>query len=466
MQTRMIKNRAAPGGWFGGALGAAVCVVLLYTGVTWAAGKGNGGAYGPKGGGWGHFDRNHDGGNGNLGNPGIAPPQSRLHGLSYGSLGDLWWKWAMSIPLASNPMADTTGAFANQGQKGPVYFLAGLWGPASAERTVTVPAGKALFFPIFNWVWMNAPEYGDNPWSPAQEAFVRAYLKAQVDAATGLACQIDGREVKNLAAYRSQTPQGQPDIYTTLPDGNIWGISAGTYGPTVQDGIFLMVEPLRPGNHTIHWISANGGVTYHLRVKKEGCPEGPDALGHCLAKFQQAYWQWAFGNLTLPVDANGNAVVCEDIAMMPMPNTPGDGTPGQTTVTLDAEQAFMLPLWCLLGNRYTDGTVDPPVDVDVYRTLDITLKIDGDTVVNPKNVMRFYSEFDFHPEIPFVVDPYVSFAWFQGIGVLYPGLPAGPHTIKLDVKNTQGVYGLDIYIEYHNTWDVTVKPGRDHGNHK
>jgi len=58
----------------------------------------------------------------------------------------------------------------------------------------------------------------------------------------------------------------------TFPENNIWGIPAGTYGPTVDDGVYLMLAPLSAGAHTIHFtVAAPDGtfsldVTYNLTV--------------------------------------------------------------------------------------------------------------------------------------------------------------------------------------------------------
>ena len=85
-----------------------------------------------------------------------------------------------------------------------------------------------------------------------------------------------------------------------------------------------------------------------------GHDEGPP---DSLVKWQELYWRWAFGDVTLPTDRNGNAVA-GDVVLMPFPSTPGDGTPGHLDVTLSAGQSWVMPLWTLLGTDYTDGT--PP----------------------------------------------------------------------------------------------------------
>lgn len=208
---------------------------------------------------------------GNAGNPGILPPGASAHGQTYGAWSDDWWEWTLSIPADTNPMLDPTGEHAAIGQSGSVWFLAGNMGGIS-ERSVTIPPGKTLFFPLVNYVWINTPQFGDPEWSPEQEAFARGLIAAAIDTANGLACEIDGKAVKNLMAYRFQTPPGEAEMIA-LPEGNIFGIPADTYGPMVTDGYYLMVTPLTPGKHTLHFKASMGDsfhvdVTYHLTVKR------------------------------------------------------------------------------------------------------------------------------------------------------------------------------------------------------
>ena len=186
---------------------------------------------------------------------------------------------------------------------------------------------------------------------------------------------------------------------------------------------------------------------------------GPDSI---LDLFQDIYWRWADGSLTLPTDPNTNAVV-GPVVMMAIPQTPGDGTPGAQDVTLKDGQPWMLPLWVLQGTSYTDGTPpDPFVGLSIFKTLAITFTIDGRTVVNTRNVMDYFSKFRFVPPIPINSPPTDAVIWFEGIGMLHDPLSPGKHTLKLDVKNTEPLpagFGGG-FVEFHNTWNVTVKHGR------
>src|SRR5262245_36800446 len=63
-----------------------------------------------------------------------------------------WWEWVYSLPVSKNPLFDETGALADTQQPfKKVFFLVGVISASgTAERTITVPVGAALFFPVIN----------------------------------------------------------------------------------------------------------------------------------------------------------------------------------------------------------------------------------------------------------------------------------------------------------------------------
>ena len=108
----------------------------------------------------------------------VFPPQSHPYGHSYSEWSAAWWQWAYSIPVGVNPILDSTGENAAVGQDGPVWFLAGNYG-GETVREVSVPAGKALFFPIMNQPWVQFPD--DPPYTIPE---LRALLRPGMDNAT------------------------------------------------------------------------------------------------------------------------------------------------------------------------------------------------------------------------------------------------------------------------------------------
>jgi hypothetical protein len=204
-------------------------------------------------------------------NPGILPINSAPYGNSYGAWAAAWWQWALAIPEAQNPLVDPTGQYAGLNQNGPVFFLAGTLGN-SAERNVTVPAGKAIFMPVHNWIF-GAGVFDCDPTVPGVTCDVPTLREKAAAAATSvqtLETSIDGVPVKNLLNYRAMSPD---TFSVTFPSGAVFGIPAGTLSPHVADGYWLMLAPLSSGSHTItvHVVNPDYGIDMtlvdHVTVK-------------------------------------------------------------------------------------------------------------------------------------------------------------------------------------------------------
>jgi hypothetical protein len=171
-------------------------------------------------------------------------------------------------------MLDATGGNCMVGQHGSVWFMAGTFGGGSATRTCAVPEDKLLFFPVINSVNLDAPNVcGQGPASISVKA-LRASSAAFIDGATNFSVKVDGRTIKNLHRVRSQV------FALALPEDNVFdapctglgNVPAGVYSPAVDDGIYVGLEPLRVGNHTLHIHAENPSqgftldVTYNLTV--------------------------------------------------------------------------------------------------------------------------------------------------------------------------------------------------------
>ncbi len=197
-------------------------------------------------------------------NPGVFPITDAPYGQTYGEWAAAWWQWALAQVVP--PMLDETGEQCGDGQSGPVWFLAGTFG-GHAERSCTVPADKAIFFPIMNTLWW--PEAGET----VEE--VRALAAADMDAVTKLSCTIDDKDLKDLFSYRAQDPYAD-GFCVTFPEGNVLGFPAGDLCTVVTDGYWIMLRPLSPGQHTIRFKGRSGppsaggfelDVIYHLTVE-------------------------------------------------------------------------------------------------------------------------------------------------------------------------------------------------------
>ena len=182
-------------------------------------------------------------------NPGILPPHASSHGATLGEWAARWWQWALGVPADRNPLTDATGEFCGEDQSGPVWFVAGTFG-TSVERSCTVPTGKALFMPVFNWIF-GSGVFDCDPTVPGVECDVptlRAAAAANTEAADILEVTIDGVALDDVEAYRAQSPV----FPLTYPENSVLGLPAGEYSPQVADGYWLMLAPLSRGEHTVH----------------------------------------------------------------------------------------------------------------------------------------------------------------------------------------------------------------------
>ncbi|MBV9179570.1 MAG: hypothetical protein JO327_12115 [Nitrososphaeraceae archaeon] len=179
-------------------------------------------------------------------NPLVASIGSKLYGLTAGEWTAKWWQWALSIPKSNSPFSDKTGQNCGLNQNGPVWFLAGTTG-GSQERTCTIPAGKAILFPIVNNECSTAEYPADKT-----ESALRSCATGFIDHTTTLQTSVDGINLNNLKQYRIQSPL----FNFIFPKDNIYGVAPG---PTqaVSDGYWILLQPLSPGKHNIHF---NGAV--------------------------------------------------------------------------------------------------------------------------------------------------------------------------------------------------------------
>jgi hypothetical protein len=146
--------------------------------------------------------------------------------------------------------------------------LAGTSG-GSAERTCTIPAGKAIFFPAIS----SECDYASYPNVKSESALVSC-AQADDNRATNLQATLDGVNLKQLEKYRATSPL----FSLTIPPHNVFGLPPGqTQG--IADAFWVFLQPLAPGKHELHFSGLTPGnpttgtanfaidVTYHLTVQ-------------------------------------------------------------------------------------------------------------------------------------------------------------------------------------------------------
>ena len=187
----------------------------------------------------------------------------------YAELTADWWQWVAKQPVATNPIFDETGAQAgNEQPEKKVFFLVGVINTSgTAERTITVPSGKAIFFPILNIESDNAAIPPTSYTVPQ----LRDLAAASIDSITSLFVTLDG-----VSLLDSVTRIKSPVFSYTLPDtDNIYqffGLDiTGTIKPAVGDGYWLYLPPLARGTYTLKFGGSQPGfdlaITYHITVK-------------------------------------------------------------------------------------------------------------------------------------------------------------------------------------------------------
>ncbi len=208
----------------------------------------------------------------------VVQPNEVVGGRTYADWSAAWWQWAYSLPYDHSPVFDT--APCDTEQSGPVFFLAGkACGPGqtcgpTTTRSCTVPAGKGLYFPIQNFADSVVEEAGPAPFFGPIIAKMRKGLAGILDAETKVDVVFDS---KHLPAFRMQSV----GFDVTVPDHNFFqsageDIPAGTYAVTVDDGLYLMLEPPTSGKHKLHFTATNTffgspgitqDVTYNLNIE-------------------------------------------------------------------------------------------------------------------------------------------------------------------------------------------------------
>ena len=199
----------------------------------------------------------------------VFTTDSNPYNVTYGDWTARWWRWALSIPNDVNPVGDMTGQYCGQKQEGPVWFLAGTFG-GKAERSCTIPEGKAILFSPIN----AECSYAENT-DLKSESELRNCAKSIQDQVTQMEVTVDGTKLEDLPKNRIQS-----SIFDfELPKENVFGLPAGT-SKAVSDGSWVFLKPMSRGNHTIHSVgvavdpttTAKGppftsDVTYHLTIK-------------------------------------------------------------------------------------------------------------------------------------------------------------------------------------------------------
>lgn len=201
-------------------------------------------------------------------NPGAYTIDSVIEGETYGDVTIAFWQWVLSTPATNHPLLDETGENCRANQRDyPVFFLI-FSGGGMAERTCDVPAGMPILVPV-NVVVCSLAEY---PGATIEELHTCA--EEDESSNPGLFLAVDGTEFVELESYRVHSEAFE----ATLPDDPILDVAGST--TAVSDGYWVILEPLSPGQHEVHFKASlsnpttgilfySDDVKYHLNIVEE-----------------------------------------------------------------------------------------------------------------------------------------------------------------------------------------------------
>lgn len=170
-----------------------------------------------------------------------------------------WWKWAYSFSgYFNNPLLDPNGTALMKYQPSdePVFFLSGAYNSV-ANRTITIPSGKPVLFPVLN----AEISFLDFPNAKGEDDLKKA-LESDLGAASYVGAELNGI---SLPYQRIKA-----DLFDlSVAKDNIFNVPSG---PTqaVADGYWIFLKPLPIGMYMIHVKGEQpfyrSEVTYEINV--------------------------------------------------------------------------------------------------------------------------------------------------------------------------------------------------------
>lgn len=203
----------------------------------------------------------------------MDPTQPRLGRTGPEWLED-WVHWLMRQPATGHPLADMTGKDCLAEQPSDVVFLGGALDDTSTIRLCEIPHGRPLALPVVYGLADNAglPEVEHR----SEETLAQLAREAITSDAT---LALDGRvlDLTELAAHRVEPFSLAYDLPASDSILEVFfGRPAvtGPVSPAYAAAVFVVLEPLHPGDHVLILERTVGDrkttVRYHLAVA------GPD----------------------------------------------------------------------------------------------------------------------------------------------------------------------------------------------
>ena len=216
----------------------------------------------------------------------LFAPTAMVGGYSQSFLSAQLAQWEFSIPAATNPLLDLTGAHSAQGDQGKYFFLSSAFTTDPVVRSVTVRTDQALVFsPITVVFWADAVFN--------TEAAMRADAVHALGNVSNLTVTVDGAPALLPGGITSLDPflQAGPLFPLSLPPGGVietlTGNPPGVF-PAITLGYTFALEALTAGQHQLRFTAttapsgphaANPPFSYDITYNIAAVPEpGTEAM--------------------------------------------------------------------------------------------------------------------------------------------------------------------------------------------
>lgn len=179
-------------------------------------------------------------------------------GLSWEKWAAIWCNWMLSIPKNRNPSLDKTGRDCAVNQENEnVWFLTGTFGNVeSVHRKCTIPAGRAILFPIL----VKEDSFAEDSRLVTIAQLIKRSREA-TDMVVFMEASIDYKKIRNLETYRARSKV----FDLNYPVDNVYGVKSGLTR-SVCDGYWLFVKPLGVGEHHIRFKGETAVVNKDIRT--------------------------------------------------------------------------------------------------------------------------------------------------------------------------------------------------------
>ena len=182
-------------------------------------------------------------------------PNENIGALSQAEWSWRYWEWSKSFPKGHQPADDQTGSICMQNQYDSVIMLTGSSQDKPIKRLGEVPSGKYIFIPVL----VSLAEDAELAQGLNCKALMLTVQNTMPKDLSSIYVKIDGKTIPDMKSFRQTIGCYLLNTYSGKPFA-------------ASDGYWVMLRPLAPGKHTIHFGGRlpdgfSQDVLYELIVK-------------------------------------------------------------------------------------------------------------------------------------------------------------------------------------------------------